>query len=312
MKTNLYLLLFMAIAFLVANCEKSGDEPQPGNEPDSLPGKIVFQKVTSHTLKVATANSMHNSTSYGDAMIYTRPVWSDDGSRFAAFDLLNAAETGSSSVFALKIADTQNETHTSREIGSSTQIDLNGSPAWSPDGTTIAFLVAPYNKIIYLNTQNGDTVQTEFSDKISGDITALAWHPDGDIAINILFRHDFQNDNGIWLIEPFSTTLKEKIASVTEIYGIEFLDWNKAGSALLLSDSSYNDIYILITNTGVITPIPNLYGLAPCWSADGKYIMYTGISEHNGSALVPGLFVSDVNGSFEKLLITDAGYSDWH
>ncbi|MCG6186553.1 hypothetical protein [Maribellus maritimus] len=312
MKTNLYLLFFTAMAVLVANCEKSGDEPHTGNEPENLSGKIVFQKVASHTLKVAAANAMLNSTSYGDAMIYTRPVWSDDGSRFAAFDLLNTAAPGSSSVFALKIADTQNKTSVSREIGSSTQIDLNGSLSWSPDGTTIAFPVSPYNKIIYLNTQNGDTVQTEFSDKISGDITSLAWHPDGDIAINIVFRHDFQNDNGIWLIEPFSTTLKKKIASVTGIYGIEFMDWNKAGSALLLSDSSYNDIYILNTNTGDITPIPNLYGLAPCWSADGKYIIYTGISEHNGAALVPGLFVSDVNGSFEKLLVTDAGYSDWH
>ncbi len=315
MKNIVYIILSI-IAFLSYACS---DEDLPDEsasfEPDDLSGKVVFQQVSVRTLKMADVNSMNNSTSYDYAMTYTRPVWSHDGSKFAAIELRSSIETGNeASDFVIKIVDVESGSTTIREIGSSVQLDLNGPLTWSSDGKTIAFLAHPYNRLIYHDTQNGDTIQTEFSEKISGAITALDWHPDGDIAVNISIWHEFQHDNEIWLLEPFTTTLKNKISASPFVasYNFEYIDWNKDGSKLLLSTSAYyNEIEVLDANTGEYSNVPNVHGLASCWSPDGKYIMYTGISGHNGLRLIPGLFVTDINGSFEKLLITDAGYSDW-
>lgn len=313
MKTILYFILTV-LTLLVCAC--SDDDLSNPQEPDDFNGKVVFQKVSSRTLKMADVNDMYHSTSYDYIMTYTRPVWSHDGSKFAAIDLISSVETGTgTSVFAIKIVDAQSGDITIREIGPSTKIEIDEPLTWSPDGKTIAFLAHPYNRIVYLNTQNGDTTQTEFSETISGGITSMAWHPDGNIAVDIVNWHDYQRDHEIWMLEPFTTTLMIKISAsaLTTIYGFTYMDWNKDGSKLLLSASANSrDLYVLDAITGEYTQIPNIYGQALCWSPDGKYIMYTATSGHQGLNLVPGLFVSDTEGSFEKLLISDAGFSDWY
>jgi len=313
MKTHLYLIL-IAVALLVCACTE--DDISDENIPNDFSGKVVFQKMSNRTLKMADVNSMYQSTSYDYAMLYTRPVWSQDGSKFAAIELeSNFGTGGGTSVFVIKIVDTETDDITTWEIGPSTTIDVNDPLTWSPDGKTIAFPAHPYNKIIYLNTQNGDTLQTEFSGTAGFGITSLAWHPDGNIAVDVVNWHDYQHDHEVWMLEPYTTTLKNKISAsvLTTTYSFTYMDWNPDGSKLLLSASSLSHaLYVLDVSTGEFTQIPEIYGLALSWSSDGKYIMYTGISGHSGMNLVFGLFISDVEGSFEKLLISDAGYSDWY
>lgn len=313
MKTKLYLILTIVALFVCACAE---DHISNGFEPDDLSGKVVFQKVSTRTLKMADVNSMYQSASYDYILTYTRPVWSQDGSKFAAIELKSSVETGTGvSVFAIKIVDAESEGITSWEIGPSTKIEVDEPLTWSPDGSTIAFMAHPYNRIIYLDIQTGDTIHTEFAEKISGGITSMAWHPDGDIAVDLTNWHDYQRDHEVWMLEPYTTTLKNKISAsvLTTTSGFTYMDWNPEGSKLLLSPSSYShELYVLDVSTGGFTQIPEIYGLALSWSQDGKYILYTGIAGHSGLNLIPGLFVSDTEGSFEKQLISDAGYSDWY
>jgi len=316
MKKYLYFALSV-LALLVFACSSDTEDISEEYVPDDLSGKVVYQKTSPRAIKVADVNSLSNAIYYDDILSGTRPVWSHDGTKFAAINLRNPSETGyKASDFVIKIVDVESDSTTIREIGSSFDIHLRGPLTWSPDGSTIAFLVGTYNNsIMYLDTENGDIIQPEITGQISGDITALDWHTDGDIAVCISFWHDYQNDIEIWMLEPFTTTLKTKIsaATISRTFAFEFMDWNSEGSKLLLSpDVYYEDIEVLDFNTGKFTSIPNISGIAPCWSPDGKYIMYTGISGVNGSTLVPGLFVTNMQGSFEHLLIKVAGYSDWY
>nr|WP_321353766.1 hypothetical protein [uncultured Draconibacterium sp.] len=317
MKTTFHFILIVLALLLTFACNDQdlSEEPAPF-EPNDLSGKVVFQKISTSTLQTADVNFMNNSTSYDNALTYTRPVWSQDGTNFAALELKSPTETGNEAyVFVVKIVDTESGNTTIREIGSSLNLDLNGCLSWSPDGKTLAMLSTFFDRIIYLDIQTGDTIQTNFPGQTFGWITALDWHPDGDIAVSISLYQQYSHDIEIWMLEPFTTKLKNKIAAntITSSYAFEFMDWNTSGSKLLLSPSSfYNDIYLLDANTGEYTTIPNIKGQAPAWSPNGNYVMYTGISGVDGSTLIPGLFVSDLDGSFEKLLLTDAGYSDWY
>ncbi|MCY1720707.1 hypothetical protein OU798_10155 [Prolixibacteraceae bacterium Z1-6] len=317
MKTGLCFIFTILALLLVYACSKEEipEEPDPF-EPDDLSGSVVFQEVSTRTLKMADVNSMNNANSYNYAKSYTRPVWSHNGTKFAAIELRSPTETGyEASDFVINIVDVESGSTTTHEIGSSLQIELRGPLSWSPDGKTLAFITQAFSTIIYLDTETGDTIQTEFPEQTYGRITALAWHPNGDLAVSISDSHDYQHDIEIWMLEPFTTTLKTKIsaATITRSYAFEFMDWNSTGSKLLLSDPVfYNEFDMLDFNTGEHNTIPNIKGLAPCWSPDGKYILYTGISGVNDWKIIPGLFLTHMEGSFETLLITDAGYSDWH
>ncbi len=61
---------FFAITVLCAvlNISCNDDNLQTDNENINLTGNIVFQKVSTHTLRTAYVNSLHKSKSYGDAL----------------------------------------------------------------------------------------------------------------------------------------------------------------------------------------------------------------------------------------------------
>ncbi len=302
-------LIFILIVAMTVGCKNTENE-FPQEIYHDLVGNVIFMR--GRRLEMANVNSMNNSTYHGNATDHTRPVWAHEGTRFAAIEMVSSEASGMSAYFEIKIIDVENDSVTHWKIGDSKNINLHGPLTWSPDGLTIAFLEGQgSNEIIYLDTQNGDTVHTKFSMDLGRYITTLAWHPDGKrIAVNISTWRDFQHDNNIWMIEPFDTNLKNHIP-VTTGGRIQFLDWNSDGSKLLYSYSN-DDIFIINSDGSGHRKIPNINGHAPCWSRDGEYILYTGTAGTSGSTLIFGIFVTDINGSSKKLLLENAGYCDWY
>lgn len=320
---NYVLLIKILIFLLVSGCDiGDGIDFEPNSRKvdgvSDLPlsGDIIFLKTSDTSLNMANVKSISSATQYGNALSETRPVWSNDGSKFASIDLIYSNDTSN---YSVKIVDAQTGNIKNKILGDSRYITIKNQLGWSRDNRTVIMLGknSRQNTIVYMNTETGDTVQTHFNLGLNTYCSALAWHPKEDIiAVNIQHWESYNSDNTIWFIKPYETTFINKFQIKTcNGSAIEHLDWNSEGTKLLYSTGSYHgDLFVVNYDGNENKVIPNIHGCAPCWSNDGKFIMYTSSAgmESPGFRIIPGLFVSDIDGSLERLLLKRAKYSDWY
>jgi Tol biopolymer transport system component len=302
-----FILTLLFISITIVRCQK--DEERIYSQ---LDGKIVFVDAKNQ-VKSANINSLSQTVYHGNANSSSRPKWSNDGTKFAYIFL---DSYNNSSYFVLKIIDYNTGNIIDWEIGNSRYIYVDDQLSWSPDDKTIIFLGKNnhINTIIYLNTLTGDTIQTHFNLEPSVYCTALAWHPTEEkIAVNIQNWHIY-SDNTIWMVEPFENTPVRQFPIGTDMrLGIEHMDWNSNGIKLSYSFDDIGDLFIVNADGSENKEIPDISGMAPCWSRDGNFIIYIGITGSSGIGMfITGIFVTDINGTFEKLLLKDAGYCDWY
>ena len=260
------------------------------------------------------------SVAYGDASTNYRPIWSYDGAKFAAFEEIDNPQSDSS-YYSIKIVDTEKDIITNWRIGEDNNAAVR-SLTWSPDGNTIAFLQG--RNIAYLNTSTGDTTVTNFSLADSLSITAISWHPDGDkisLCVTYIHRNLYRGyidstSNSIYMICPYANNLKDLTPVVN--YGLKWynyfpdnLDWNFDGTMMLLSSDHYK-ILIMDLYEGEIKPIGYVYGNSACWSKDGNYILYQTNYWTSMSLTQGDFYITDINGSFQHLMMKGRGLADWH
>ena len=94
--------------------------------------------------------------------------------------------------------------------------------------------------------------------------------------------------------------------SDTSMMSINYLDWSMDGTMLTYSGYGTGSIYIVnfdgTGNQKIITkpPFENkmVYGFAPCWMSNNKQIIFVGVKGVSGSTLILGLFVTDIDGTY--------------
>lgn len=305
-----FILALIILVLTVVGCQKQENEEVEIIIPQ-LDGEVIF--VQGSRVRSANINSISEATIYEKAGYDSYPKWSNDGTKFAYIDSESSTE---SNRFLLKIIDSNTGNLSEWEIGKSKYIIVNNQLSWSPNDKTVIFLKkgsSQQNTIIYLNTLTGDTVQSRFNIKYNEHCSAVAWNPtNGKIAVNIDKVESYHHQNSIWMIDPYENTPVKQIQIEAGWGAVEYMDWNFDGTKLIYSLGSYGDIFVTDVDGSDNYEIPEIYGLAPCWSKDDKLIMYQGSAGLDGSTIIPGVFVSDVNGSFEKLLLKNAKNPDWY
>jgi Tol biopolymer transport system component len=197
----------------------------------------------------------------GSGVIYGRPAISPDG-RWIAFTML-----GDVWVARADGTDLRNLTQAPGE---------DVYPAWSPDGTRIAFgsdRDGDYE--IYVVNVDGTALLQVTND--SGEDDGPAWTPDG---ARIGFSSDRGGDFDIYVV----TLIGGSLVNLTENPGSDALPaWSSDGQTIAFTSSrdGFYGLYLMDADGGntrsVVTDI-NLYAYFPSWGPGDSSLVFSGAS----------------------------------
>jgi len=303
-----YLPSFMKRAalllILLAAC---GGDNGPG--PDPGPGRIIFTRayrvagndiVDIYAMDLNGKNFTPLTTSFA---FEDWGAWSPDtmkivfmsnrvadSSYFPRYQIYVMNSDGST-VGQLTIPDTATDTttHMRRDTTS------NAYPAWSPDGTKIAFMSSRDTfPNIYVMDPNGANI-IRLTHTPAKDAQP-AWSPDGS---KIAFVSDRDGNGEIYVMNADGTGQ----VNITNNPGEDYAPaWSPDGTKIAFQSDRQTDFTVWVMNADGSTPVrlTNPLSGAPSWSPDGTRIAY----EQDGD-----LWVMNIDGS-HKIQITSGFQSD--
>jgi TolB protein len=188
------------------------------------------------------------------------------------------------------------------------------SPAFSPDGSRIAFLTSRhdpdprfpnYKYEIYVVERDGSNLR-RLTNTEAGE-THPAWSPDGS---KILFDADYDGDGyfEIYCMDSDGTNVTRLTANPAND---QFADWSPDGKQIAFSsDREGNwDIFLMDANgenQRQLTSDPD-WELFPAWSPDGNQIAYNGLQPNTRNT---DIYLLQADGSQVRQLTSAARYDE--
>lgn len=150
-------------------------------------------------------------------------------------------------------------------------LNIYRAPAWSPDGTTIAFAStrnsgSGFIRNLFVMNADGSGITQVTTDEMDND--SPSWSPDGDWLAFRAVRSG--TDSGIYITDGVTETLVATLGG-----SADNPSWSPDGTLIAFDDS--DDIWVAHPDGSGLTrltdgPLSNTY---PAWSPDGTRIAYS-------------------------------------
>ncbi|HEX7049668.1 MAG TPA: Ig-like domain-containing protein [Longimicrobiales bacterium] len=268
-------------------------------------GRIAFAKLDGDVVDVYTvaADGSGLTRITNDPYRNMDPVWSPDGSQIA---VVNDTSTRFGII-------PYGEIHVVAANGSGQSVAItrledgafDREPAWSPDGTRIAFRRASGNRWdIYVKAANGSGEAVNLTEGMEGRSSQPVWSPD---ATRIAF-HNYTRPGGtgedldIYVIAADGSGEARNVTNNVLANDL-WPAWSPDGSRIAFYSfrNGEPDIYVVDVDSGDIvglTDTPTVADAFPSWSPDGTKITFSSFREGNNW----DIYVMNADGSGETRL----------
>ena len=287
-----------ATVYAIAH-DAAGNTRQVGNGvtvDNPAPSRIVFESTRDGNSEIYRMNADGTNVTRltNSAAVDTRPTLSPDGT-------LVAWQSGSQ-IWVMSNEGTNKQALTS--LGS------NGAPAWSPDGTKIAFESnRSGNYDIWVMNADG-TGQTNLTNVAGNDVSA-AWSPNGS---RIAFDSDRTGNRDVFTMLANGTGQINLTASSPGLDTDPDYSPDGARIAFVSDRGTFTSVWTMDTGGGntVNVTSASIYDADPSWSPDGSHIVFT----RDAGGQTFNLWTARGDGT-AKLRLTDAAggqrnsFPDW-
>jgi Tol biopolymer transport system component/DNA-binding winged helix-turn-helix (wHTH) protein len=236
------------------------------------------------------------------------------GRRAVAAGLMAVAAIAGASMFVRQHAAT--ESPTVEIVPLSGLQGIQDSPAFSPDGNQVAFVLngAEGREGIYTTLVGGEnplrlTTASEFQDH------SPVWSPDGQ---SIAFvRQEPDSQEAIYTVASLGGTLRKIYTFSPQALwvagGFNEISWSPDGKQIAISETAKGSNARRVALVPIVEPTPHFItspgpgysDWAPIFSPDGRWIVFR---RTTGPGLVDDLYLIPANGGETKRLTTDSVY----
>ncbi len=151
------------------------------------------------------------------------------------------------------------------------------TPAWSPDGTTVAFVSlhvgsSQVSQLYTMDPQGGQ--RTRLTDLKAGNVLEPAWSPDGE---RIAFYASFGGaiDDELYIVDADGSDL---VRITNNTRSDSNPAWSPDGTRLaFVRDATISTMDPDGTDVQRVTP-EGMHGFDPAWSPDGRHLAFVGRS----------------------------------
>jgi Tol biopolymer transport system component len=182
------------------------------------------------------------------------------------------------------------------------RLAIGGFPAWSADGSRILYASPDFPSAIAIMNADGSG-QHRVPNTANG-CEYPSWSPDEK---RIAFNCNPTGDHVMYIVDVDGSRLVD-LSSVGEGWQVA---WSRDGNSILFASgrdhdqAGYDDIYVMRPDGSGVQRLTHSLGYTPAWSPDGRYIVFSG----------PGLFVMRADGSGITPLpvggVGETAFPDW-
>ena len=231
---------------------------------------LILLTSPAHEIVVQHLDGSGSATLSGGVGLVGGPAWSPDGTKVAFGTNRESSDHGPGEIYVVGADRSGLHAVTNAVPAGHERFD----PAWSPDGSQIAYLESSTatglpSADVWVAAVGGGTPRALTAD--GADRRSIAWQPNGPLLLTE--RISGSNTWSLWTIDTASG-IQRHLSDVAAYHGVDPGSWSPDGTQIALVDTAGRPAVVAADGSGLRELSTVRVSGSPVWSPDGRSLAF--------------------------------------